>query len=263
MPLHECGSELMPPGKAPQGTQSVLRAIRLLKAFSPEWPELTLAQLCDSIGLAKTTAYRLLSALESEGLVARDNQRNTYHLGPAAIALGSQALLSSNLRLEVRSTLESLAERTGETTTLEILVGDQMLVLDGVPGRHMISANLDVGTRWPVHVTSTGKCVLAFMPEAEREHLQRLPLVRFTDKTVVDLERLHSELETIRQQGFGTAFEELEEGYVGVAAVFRDSLGRIEGAISLGGPASRLTPQRVSSLGTTLRAAADVLSRRH
>ena len=99
--------------EAPQGTQAVVRAIRLLKAFSSARPELTLAELCAAIGLTKTTTHRLLSALVSEGLVARKASRNSYRLGPAVIALGSQALLTSDLRSEARPTLEALASETG------------------------------------------------------------------------------------------------------------------------------------------------------
>lgn len=249
--------------EAPQGTQAVIRAIHLLKAFSAEHPELSLAQLCAVIGLTKTTTHRLLAALESEGLVERNASRNTYHLGPAMIALGSQALLSSGLRRAVRSTLEELAAETGETTTLEIPVGDQMLVLDGVAGRHLVAASLDIGTRWPVHVTSTGKCFLAELSELGLQQLLRSPLSSFTKCSITDPERLRQELETIRERGFATAFEELEKDYVAVAAAFRGPMNEVEGVLSIGGPASRLSPTRIASLGERLRAAADHLSRRH
>ncbi len=248
---------------APRGTQTVIRAIRLLKVFSTEQPEQSLAQLSAALGLTKTTAHRLLAALESEGLVARDGARNLYHLGPAMIGFGSQALLGSNLRREVRSTLEELNAETGETATLEILVGDQMLVLDGVAGRHLVSAILDIGTRWPVHLTSSGKAYLASLPEPARSSLLQPPLVSFTEGSITDLDRLSRELEEIEKRGYATAFEELESDYVGVAAVFRGALGEPEGALSLGGPASRLTAERAESLGETLRSAAERLSRRH
>ncbi len=253
----------MTQSEAPQGTQAVLRAIRLLKAFSSTQPELTLAELCATIGLTKTTTHRLLSALLSEGLVARKSSRNTYQLGPALIALGSQALLTSDLRSEARPTLEALAAETGETITLEVLAADQMLVLDGVAGRHLISAHLDIGTRWPVHATSTGKCLMAHMSETLRDPLLRPPLKRFTENTVTDPDQLLAELEKIRGVGFSAAYEELEYGYVAIAAEVRGPLGEVEGAISIGGPASRLTRGQVRVLGAGLRAAADRISGRH
>ncbi len=249
--------------EAPPGTQAVVRALRLLRAFTPREPELSLAQLSSARGLKKTTAHRLLLALESEGLVARDPVRGTYHLGPEVIALGSQALLTSDLRAGVRPTLERIATRTGESTTLEVLVGDHMLILDGVKGRHVISASLEIGTRWPAHATSTGKSVLARLPEASREHLLGLPMSRCTEHTVTDPDVLRAELEAIRESGFAVADQELERSYVAIAAEFRGPLGDVQGAISVGGPAARFPPSRIRSLGERLRLEADELSRSH
>jgi len=246
--------------EAPQGTQAVVRALRLLRVFTPQEPELTLGQMSSALGLTKTTAHRLLLALESEGLVARDPARSTYHLGPEVIALGSQALLTSDLRARVRPTLERVAAATGESTTLEVLVGDHMLILDGVKGRHVISASLEIGTRWPAHATSTGKCVLASLPETSREHLLGLSMSRYTEHTVTDPDVLRIELETILKSGFAVADQELEKDYVAIAAEFRGPLGDVQGAISVGGPVGRFPPSRIRSLGDQLRSEADQLS---
>jgi DNA-binding IclR family transcriptional regulator len=244
---------------APQGTQAVVRALRLLRAFTPAEPELSLGQLSRSVGLKKTTAHRLLLALESEGLVERSG--GTYHLGPEVVALGSQALLASDLRARVRPSLERLAAKTGESTTLEVLVGDHVLILDGARGRHVVSASLEIGMRWPAHATSTGKCLLAHLPEASREQLLGLSMARFTEHTVTAPDLLRDELEAIRSAGFAVANQELEQDYVAVAAAFRGPMRDVEGAISVGGPASRFPPERIAALGELLRAEADALSR--
>lgn len=248
--------------EAPPGTQVILRTVRLLKAFSPEKPRMTLAELGAAVGLTRTTAHRLLAALESEGLITRDRSRSSYSLGPAAIALGSQALLSSDLRRTVRPTLDVLAAAFGETTTLEVLIGDEILVLDGVAGRHLVSSVLDTGTRWPVFATSTGRCILAHLPKFQCESLLSLPRSQFTARTETDVGQLRAELDRIRQRGFAATFEELADDYVGVAAEFRGPSGEIEGAVSIGGPASRLTVARVEEMGAMLREVADELSSR-
>jgi len=246
---------------APAGTQAVLRALRLLKRFTPQEPNLSLGELSSALELTKTTTHRLLAALESEGLVARDAMRNTYRLGPTVIALGSQALLTSDLRAATRPTLEALAFESRETTTLEVLVGDQILVFDGVAGLHRVAASLDIGTRWPAHATSTGKCFLAHATNSTRDQLLRPPLTRFTDNTL-HLDGLHDSLDSVKKLGYAVAREELELGYVAVAAEFRGPMGDVEGALSIGGPVSRFTPEKVSSLGERLRAAADELTTR-
>ena len=127
----------------------------------------------------------------------------------------------------------------------------------------MISASLEIGTRWPAHATSTGKCVLARLPEVSREHLLGLPLSRYTEHTVTDPDVLRIELETIRKSGFAVADQELETDYVAIAAEFRGPLGDVQGAISVGGPASRFPPSRIRSLGDQLRSEADELSQSH
>jgi DNA-binding IclR family transcriptional regulator len=205
----------------------------------------------------------LLAALESEGLVARDSALNSYHLGPELIALGSQALLTSDLRTTVRPALERVGAESDESTTLEVLVGDQMLILDGVKGRHLVSAGLEIGTRWPAHATSTGKCVLAGLPGLHLDRLLHSPLLRYTEHTLTDPEALRVELETIRSKGYAVANQELEMGYVAVGAAFRGPLGEVQGAIGVGGPASRFPPRRIATLGRLLRAQANELSRHH
>ena len=96
--------------QAPEGAQAVGRAIRLLKSFSRRQPEMSLADLCDIGGLTKTTTHRLLMALESEALVARNPATHLYRLGPALIVLGTRARFGNDLRTVVEPELETLAE---------------------------------------------------------------------------------------------------------------------------------------------------------
>lgn len=245
---------------APEGTQAVIRAVGLLKAFSRERPEQSLAELGKALGLTKTTAHRLLTALESEGLVARNPATKAYRLGSAILALGTQALVSNDLRTVVEPELRALAGLTGETATLEVLVDGAMLILAEVMGKHLVTVSAELGTRWPIHATSTGKAYLAALPEEQWHELLVLPLSRHTPATIVDLEELLSELRQVREQGYATASEELEAGASTVGTVLRNSFGVPVGAISLGGPSSRLTRQHSAPLGRELIAAAGRLA---
>ena len=246
--------------KAPGGTQAVIRAVGLLKSFSRDRPEQNLADLSDAMGLNKTTTHRLLTALESEGLVARNPVTRAFRLGPAILALGSQALITNDLRTIVEPELRGLAERTGETATLEVPIERSMLILAEVSGRHLVTVTAELGTRWPIHATSTGKAFLAALPDEKRRKLLVPPLSRHTPSTVVDVEELERELEQVRERGYATAHEELEAGASAVGAVLRNSLGTPVGAISFGGPTSRLTPQRVKSLAQELMTVAERLA---
>ena len=179
----------------------------------------------------------------------RQGSRSTYQLGGELIALGSQALLTSDLRATTRPTMERLAERTGETVTLEVLVGDQVAIVDGVRGRHVISAESEVGTRWPAHATSTGKSMLASLPDAVCEHVLARPRHSYTPKTLVDAAMIRSELEGVRRRGYAIADQELEVGYVAVAAAVCQANGDVVGAISVGGPVSRFSAPNIEMFG--------------
>lgn len=221
---------------------------------------MTLAELGAAVGLTRSTAHRLLAALESEGLISRDSARSTYCLGPAVIALGSQALLSSDLRRTVRPTLVEVAEAFGETTTLEVLIGDEILVLDGIIGRRLVSAVLDTGTRWPVFATSTGRCILAHLPAFHRENLLRLPRPKLTDRTLTGIGQLRAELKRVRKRGYAATVGELGADYAGVAAAFFGPTGEVEGAVCVGGPVTRFSVERIEEIGAKLSEAADQLS---
>ncbi len=251
------------PGNEPYpGTQAVRRALSLLKAFAGADPELGLSDLAKKVGLNRTTVYRLLTALESEGFVVRHGESDGYRLGPMAIVLGKWALRANDLRSVSHDELVALAQQTRETATLEVLRGQQILILDEVLGTHLVGATPSVDTLWPVHATSTGKAILAQLPAAARRAALSLPLERFTEQTIPSPEMLEEELARIRAQGYATAFEELEQGYAAVSAPIFDLNGQVVAAISVGGPSVRLTRARLAALAPTVQAAARRISQR-
>ena len=241
----------------PQGAQAALRALRLLKLFTPEQPELTLAAASALSGLNKATAHRLLAALQSEGFVDRTGQNGSYRLGAALMALGVQALTSSDLRLRARPYLETLASESGETATLEVPIDDSMLILDEVSGSHFLGAAINIGTRWPLHATSTGKAIIAFTDDGPGRLGERLtPL---TAKTITEPQELGRQLAEIRRLGFAETVDELEEGFSGVATVVRGGAGEVLGALSICGPTQRLSAARRAQFGAALCRVADSL----
>jgi DNA-binding IclR family transcriptional regulator len=242
---------------SPKGAQSALRAIRLLKQFTVERPELRLAELSEVAGLNKTTTHRLLQALLSEGMLDRETDSGKYRLGPTVMALGVQAMSAGNLRAEGRSLLKQLAAETGETATLEVPVEDTMLILDEISGGHRVAAGGNVGTRWAMHATSTGKAVVAFSDNG----LARLPerLTPLTVKTITSRDALEEQLARIRRRGFAESVDELEDGFSGVGTVIRNASGDILAAMSICGPTHRLTDSRRANLGAILCAAAGQL----
>lgn len=238
----------------PQGAQAALRAVRLLKLFDSQQSEWTLAELASEAQLNKTTAHRLLQALHSEEMLARNTVTGQYRLGPATMSLGIQALSNGDLRRRARPLLARLSTETGETATLEVPVDDTMLILDEISGSHFVAAAGHVGTRWPMHATSTGKVLIAF----EANGISRLAseLSPLTANTITRRDDLEQQLADIRRRGFAETVDELEDGFSGVAAIVRGAMGDVLGALSICGPSQRLTSSRRASLGASLRAAA-------
>ncbi len=242
------------------GTQAVLRAIELLKAFPPDTPERTLAELADAVGLNRTTTYRLLSALASEGMVERDGTR--YRLGPEIAALGARASGSGELRAAARAEMAALAESIGETVSIEVLIGRDVLILEEVSGRYVVGTVPSVGTRWPAHATSTGKVLLAFATAETLTEFLSEPRARLTSRTIVDTIAFGRELVRVQERGYAVTREELEAGFVAAAAPVRAASGVVVASLSVGGPRSRLTPERVASLIPSLTEAAGRISSR-
>ena len=248
-------------GRSPRGAQAVTRALRLLRAVAASDKPVTLSGLAQTLGLSRTTAHRLLAALESEGFVTHAPGDQTYRPGPELATFALHAFPIHQLRTLARPLLEHLAETSGETATLELLTGHEVLIVDEVPSRRLVAARTEIGTRWPLHVTSTGKALLAAMPEGEREAYLARPLVAFTPRSVTDAAALRRDLATIRRRGYATAREEIEPGYTAVGAAFADAAGHPLGALSIGGPSSRLSPVDLERLGPLVFNAARELNR--
>jgi DNA-binding IclR family transcriptional regulator len=248
--------------RAYPGTQAVLRAIGLLKAFPPERPERGLTELAGAAGLNRTTAYRLLTALESEGMVERAPEGQAYRLGTELLVLGLRAHGAADLRTAARAELLALAGETRETATLEVLVGRDTLILDEAMGSHVIGGMPSLGQRWPAHATSTGKALLAHLPEATLRSFLTAPLPAVTPRTLTDPRALERDLDRVRRRGWAVSAEELEPGFLAVGAPVRAVGGGVVAAISVGGPKSRLTAARLGVIAARLPTAAARISAR-
>jgi DNA-binding IclR family transcriptional regulator len=250
------------------GTQAVIRALRIVRAFTDERPEWSLADLSRELSISKPSAFRLLSALEEGRLLSRAGPAAAYRLGPGAIELGARAQRTNSVVSAARPELEALTRATGETSSVEILAGAETLILDEVQGGHLIGTSPSVGTRWPAHAASTGKVLLAAAaaedPGFVREFVRAAGgrLSRLTPRTVSSATKLAAQLAQVTRQGYSTAVDELEAGYVAIGAPVRRHDGRVIAAISVGGPTSRFPAARIRTLGAQVREAADRISQR-
>ncbi|MEO7102689.1 MAG: IclR family transcriptional regulator [Gemmatimonadaceae bacterium] len=247
---------------APPGTQAVTRAIAILKAMAQPRASSAygfgITELAIMLELNKAAVFRLLGALEVDGMVIRDTASGAYRLGPALITLGASALGSTDLSAAAHDELLELVRQTGETSTLEVLIGSEVLLISEVQGHFLLSGNPELGLRWPAHATATGKVLLALTQSA------KIPaeLVKRTARTIGTSRDLEQELERIRNTGYAIATDELEIGFTAVAAPVRNHFGSVVAAISINGATSRMHGTALQALVELVRDAADRVSRR-
>jgi DNA-binding IclR family transcriptional regulator len=243
---------------SPPGTQAVIRAIAILKAMAQPPHGYGITELAVSLGINKAAVFRLLGALESEGMVIRDETTGSYRLGPELITLGASALGSTDLSAAAHDALVELVRQTGETATLEVLVGSEVLLISEVQGHFLLGGSPELGMRWPAHATSTGKVLLALSQSATPP----AELRKRTSKTISARRELERELEKVREQGYATATDELEIGFTALAAPVRNHFGSVVAAVSLNGASSRMRGTTLRGMIGLLRESADRVSRR-
>jgi DNA-binding IclR family transcriptional regulator len=155
-----------------------------------------------------------------------------------------------------------LADAVEELTYLAYRVGDEVLNVEQVPGPHLVQSVGWQGRRTPLHSTSAGKIFLAHMPEKELERVLAEGLSGTTSRTITDPADLRYELETVREQGYATAYEELEEGTNAIAVPITSPNGQVVAAIGVVGPSYRFTPERAMSHLDVIRSVAREVSHR-
>lgn len=228
--------------KSIPGTQAVARALRIMKLFLANDAEMEPAELAKRSGLNRTTVYRLVRVLESEGMLGRDLPSGAYRLGPEIAALGRRAESGARDLADVaREDLDALAGLLKESITLEVLSEGRSLVVAEAIGRHILGQMPCVGRSWEAHATATGKVLLAsFDGEARRRLLKgRLPAI--TEHTIFRRKELEEELCRVARRGYALNLEELELGYVAVAVPVHDGNGGVVAALGVGGAKGRLT----------------------
>lgn len=201
--------------------------------------------------------------LEAGGLVERNPRTGRYRLGIRVFELGGLVAQRMSLWEEALPFLEELVADTGETGHLAVLDNGEAIYIERVEARRALRIPAAVGKGYPAHATNLGKVLLADLPfsEVERIAVER-GLPAFTPRTITSLEGLAAELARIRERGYGVDDEEYDEGLRCIGAPVFDHTGQAVAAIGIGGPATRITPERVDDLAERVMRASAGLSRR-
>jgi DNA-binding IclR family transcriptional regulator len=234
--------------------QSVDRAIDLLLAVAAAGPaDAGVPALAKACGLNRATAWRLLKTLQARGLVTVDVS-GRYTLGVTAVELGGAAGPDA-LIAAAHPVLERMCAQTGETASLAMPGVGGLTYVDEVTPPAVLTASW-LGRTVPLHATSTGKALLAFLPPAELRRVLPSALHGFTDTTITAAMALDAELVATRSRGYGTCAGELESALYGVSAPVLDRSGRPLAVLSIWGPKDRVPEERFAELGPIAVAAA-------
>ncbi len=222
-------------------TQSVTRALNILKCFSDETPLLRVSDISARLDLTPSLVSRVLITLEHDGFVERDEETGYYRVGKSIIALASVALNHNRLSVEALPEMQAVAAEWGLGVNLSVLDSDTIFYLANCDGRQAPRAYTLVGRRNPLHATGMGKVLLAHLPLDERAAcLDRLTLPRYTVHTLGERAVLEPELDRVYAQGWASEIEELALGRGCVASPIRDRMGKVVAALSVSGPLSAL-----------------------
>ncbi|WAH60756.1 SMP-30/gluconolactonase/LRE family protein [Pseudomonas silvicola] len=242
---------------AADGTGALEKAIDVLEAIGSAPNGLSQAELATRVGLPRTTLYRIIASLVERGMIRRDPLHKVYRLGFRYLELVRNAYLMPDLVAAASFELRALRDLTGETSYLAVLDGNQVMSLERCDGAHTTRSAAALGRSKPVYCTGQGKAILAAMEDAPREAIIKgLTLTPLTELTITDRRRLNTELQITRARGYAIDDEEIVMGVRCVAAAIRDNAGNVRGALSVAGPAYRLTLERLELLGPELADAA-------
>ncbi|HEU0241077.1 MAG TPA: IclR family transcriptional regulator [Mycobacterium sp.] len=244
------------------GVQSVDRAISVLEILARRGGA-GVSEVAADIGVHKSTAFRLLSALEDRGLVEQTTGRGKYQLGFGVLRLASTIPGRLDLVRQARPVLDELAAELGETVNLAVVRSHYAVNVDQATGSAAVAAQNWVGQLTPLHATSSGKVLLAHLSaETRKQLLDAAGLPRYTKRTLTTRKALDAALKTVLSDGYATTFEEYEDGLNAIAAPVRDQTGAVAGAVSVSGPAYRLDGSRIAKIADRLRSGASRISDR-
>ena len=250
--------------KAPTGTVYEVgpldRALDVLEKLA-EAPEMTLVDLSRAVGLSKATVFRHLKVLGRRGYVTQDPDTKRYSLGYRLLDLGFHARTNLQLPRVGRTSMATLNATFNETVHLGVLMDSEVVHIAVIPSTHALKMASEVGERALVHVSSLGKCLIAWEgPQALDLLLAGPGLPPVSQRAITTRAAFEAELAKVRIQGFALDDQESLEGLRCVGAPIRAAGGAVVGAISMSGPADRVSEARLPEITEAVRRAAEQIS---
>ncbi|MDT7837097.1 DNA-binding transcriptional regulator KdgR [Aquabacterium sp. OR-4] len=246
--------------RQPESVAAVLKVFAILQALG-ESAETGVSDLSVRLAMPKATVYRFLQTMKTLGFVRQDGDSERYGLAMRMFELGTKALQYPELVELAKHPMQMLADRTGETVHLGMLIDSEIIYVHKVDSRHMLGMYSRVGRRAPLHCTAIGKVLMAWEhPERRELILDGASFQRFRDKTIVDRQDYLAELDRVRSQGFGEDREEFDDHIRCLGVPIFDRLNQPVAGLSVSFPTFRYDEARAPELVAMLTQASRQVS---
>lgn len=230
-------------GGDPNFMTSLARGLAVIQAFSQRQRELTVSQISANTGFSRAAVRRCLYTLGKLGFAASDDSRH-FHLRPRVLALGHSYISSMPLAATAQPILENVSHILHESCSIATLDRTEIIYIARANVTRIMSIDLGVGSRLPAFCTSMGRVLMAELPpEKLDEFLARVEFKPYTERTVVNAEKLRQVLRLVQRNGYSIVDQELESGLRSMAVPIRDSGGRVVAALNVGAHAQRVSIQ--------------------
>ncbi|MES1038798.1 IclR family transcriptional regulator [Peribacillus simplex] len=229
--------------------KSVSRALDIITIVSLKKGGLGVTEISKQIDINKSSVYRILSTLVQYGYIEQDSETERYKLGYKFLEVSSKLLESIDLRSEARQYLQELENTTNEVIHLVVYDQGEVVYIEKLEGNETLRMHSKVGKRAPMHCTSVGKAILAYLPpNVVLNILEQKGMPMHTDKTITNKDDFLQELNQVRIKGYALDLEENEYGITCIAVPIFDHSGKVIAAVSISGPTMRMTDQRIDLL---------------
>ncbi len=225
---------------------SLARGLGVIRAFTRQQPKMTLSQVAQATGMTRSSARRFLLTLAREGYVGATGRY--FSLRPKVLELGYTVLSSLDIWSVARPIMNDLSERIQESCFAAVLDEDAVIYVARATSNRVVSVGISIGSRIPAYCVSTGRVLLAALPEAELDaYLARVKLDRHTPNTVTSKQALRSAIEQTRRRDWSIVDQELEIGLRSISVPIRDRTQQTVAALNVCCPSARVTPQEMRS----------------
>ncbi len=238
---------------------ALARGLEVIKVFTRYTPKMTLSEIAQATGMTRATVRRFLLTLAHDGYVEISGRH--FSLRPKILELGFSALSSMDLWDVVQPVINDLSQKLNESCFAAVLDGDSVIYVARATPNRRVNVGISIGSRVPAHCVSTGRMLLAALPEDElHRYIETMTLTRFTPNTTTSKVQLRGALEEVRRQGWSIVDQELEVGLRSLSVPIRDGSGQIVAALNVCCPSTRISldDMKTRILAVTLEASRSI-----